>query len=107
STIAPIRKPSRIPFFTQALTRQPVGAVESGSAARTSPRFSASLNARNNAKCSWVYCAGGASNSCSICDGCMHSLGNQVQRREHAANPRLIFCARRNQRQPPHRLQQV
>ena len=34
SMTAPMRKPSRIPFFTQALTRQPVGEAASGSAAR-------------------------------------------------------------------------
>ena len=32
---SPIRNPSRMPFFTQAFTRQPVGEPASGSAART------------------------------------------------------------------------
>ena len=37
STMPPMRKPSRMPFFTQAFTRQPVGAERSGSAARMRP----------------------------------------------------------------------
>jgi hypothetical protein len=47
SMMTPIRKPSRIPFFTQALVRQPPCELVSGSAERTSPRFSASLNSQN------------------------------------------------------------
>src|ERR1700733_12423361 len=43
STTAPMRNPSRIPFFTQPFTRQPTGDAPSGSAARTEPSFSASL----------------------------------------------------------------
>ena len=54
STIAPMRKPSRTPFFTQALTRQPEGCAESGSAARIAPAFSASLKRWNSEKCSSV-----------------------------------------------------
>jgi hypothetical protein len=34
-----------MPFFTQAFTFHPLGDAESGSAARTCPEFSASLNA--------------------------------------------------------------
>src|SRR4051794_6059128 len=45
STTIDIRNPRRIPFFTQGLTRQPVRADESGSAARISPEFSFCLNA--------------------------------------------------------------
>ena len=30
STMPPMRKPSRMPFFTQAFTRQPVGATRIG-----------------------------------------------------------------------------
>ena len=43
-TMEPMRKPRRIPFFTQALVRQPVGEAGSGSAARIVPRFRDSLN---------------------------------------------------------------
>ena len=50
STTAPMRNPSRIPFFTHALTRQPVGEAASGSAARTSPRLTAALNSRKSRK---------------------------------------------------------
>src|SRR6266705_1940538 len=35
----PMRKPTRIPFLTQALTFQPVGEAASGSAARMLPSF--------------------------------------------------------------------
>src|SRR2546430_6948462 len=41
------RSPSRIPFFTQALTRQPDFVEASGSAARISPRLSAALKSRS------------------------------------------------------------
>ena len=37
STMPPMRKPSRMPFFTQAFTRQPVAMAASGSAARMRP----------------------------------------------------------------------
>src|SRR5579883_1494507 len=39
STMEPMRKPRRIPFLTQALTRQTVGEEGSGSAARMVPSF--------------------------------------------------------------------
>src|ERR1700733_10473023 len=106
STIEPMRKPSKIPFFTQPFTRHPVFAAGSGSAARTSPRFSASLNSPNRRKCSSLYCAGGSSNSRSICDGSMHSLG-ESQRSEHVAHPRQVFRLRRHQWQPPARSEQA
>ena len=50
STMAPMRNPSRMPFFTQPFTRQPPGDAASGSAARTVPAFSASLNSWNSAE---------------------------------------------------------
>ena len=53
-TTAPMRKPSRIPFFTQAFTRQPVCAEASGSAARICPAFRACLNRAKSSKCSSV-----------------------------------------------------
>src|SRR5450432_358962 len=99
STTSLIRKPSRIPFFTQAFTRQPVGEDASGSAARCSPRLSAPLNAANNAKCSVVYAVGGVSNSASIRDGSMSTL-DQIYTFQHCADARLIFRFGCNQRQP-------
>ena len=45
STTAPMRNPSRMPFFTQAFTRQPLCADASGSAARIAPAFSACFEA--------------------------------------------------------------
>src|SRR2546425_2590800 len=104
--MVPMRKPSRMPFLTQALARQPVLEDESGSAARISPRFSASLNSRKRRKCSSVYCAGGSSNSRSICDGNMRSLG-EPQRFENAADARTIFRLGWNERQPPHGFEQA
>jgi hypothetical protein len=44
STVTPMRKPIKMPFFTQAFTRHPVLVEGSGSAARISPAFSACLN---------------------------------------------------------------
>ena len=54
STIAPMRNPSRMPFFTQVFTRQPLRADASGSAERIAPSFSACLNRSKSAKCSSV-----------------------------------------------------
>src|ERR1700676_1901847 len=105
-TMTPNRKPSRIPFFTQALVRQPLCVLLSGSAARTCPRFSASLNSRNILKCSPVYSAGGLSNSSSICDGCMDSL-DQPQRCQNTANAFLIFRFGCYKRKPPYRIEQA
>src|SRR5208282_228022 len=51
STITPIRKPIKIPFFTQELTRHPVADDGSGSAARTTPEFKPSLNSWNRRRC--------------------------------------------------------
>src|SRR3982074_1439327 len=47
STIVPIRNPTRIPFFTQVLTRHPERADRSGSAARASPEFKEFLKSWN------------------------------------------------------------
>ena len=48
--MSPERKPSRMPCLTQALTRQPVGAAASGSAARTLPADSAARSRSNAAR---------------------------------------------------------
>src|SRR4051812_33598204 len=66
STTPPIRNPRRMPFFTQALTRQPVGEDESGSAARILPSLSAILNWPKTSKCCFVYCSGLLSKRSSI-----------------------------------------
>src|SRR5215831_12417796 len=77
SMLTPMRKPSRMPFFTQALTRQPVGLAASGSAARNSPRSIAARKLLKSARCSDVYAAGLLSKSCSIsvCMGHKKSAG--------------------------------
>src|SRR4051794_16572455 len=59
STIPPMRKPRRIPFFTQLFTRQPDGCDGSGSAARTAPEFRSRRNEEKTARCSSVYFEGG------------------------------------------------
>src|SRR5436853_6462008 len=52
STMPPIRKPRRIPFFTQLFTRQPDDCAESGSAARTAPVLRRYRNEEKMARCS-------------------------------------------------------
>src|SRR5262245_49569047 len=66
STIPPKRKPSRMPFFTQAFRRQPVGKAGSASAARIWPAFSAALNRAKSSKCCSVYFSGLLSKRLSI-----------------------------------------
>src|SRR5580692_4900795 len=87
STVAPIRKPSKMPFLTQAFTRQPVFADESGSAARISPEFKASLKHWKRSRCCCVYSAGFFSNSCSISAFSINLL-HQAERFEHTPNLR-------------------
>src|SRR5436190_14081623 len=80
STTAPMRKPRRMPFLTQPLTRQPLGVEGSGSAARILPAFSAFLKSWKRRKCSSTYAGGLYSNSFSIsaCNG--HSPASQQAR---------------------------
>src|SRR2546423_15197348 len=52
STTSPKRNPSRMPCFTQTLTRQPVGDDESGSAERTLPSESSSRSRRKTSRAS-------------------------------------------------------
>src|SRR6266850_1464008 len=52
STTSPKRNPSRMPCFTQTLTRQPVGDDASGSAERTVPSESSSRRRRNASRAS-------------------------------------------------------
>src|SRR5215813_1688203 len=66
--MVPMRNPSRMPFFTQGFTRQPVRERSSGSAARTVPLFRASLNCSKTMRCSSEYPSGGWSNSPSMRD---------------------------------------
>ena len=92
-----------MPFFTQAFTRQPVFADASGSAARISPAFSASLNCWNRLAM-LVACTAPdfRRTSCSI-SACSIDLLDQAQGFEHAANFREIFRLHRHQRQPANR----
>src|SRR5271156_70267 len=110
SVMAPMRKPRRMPFFTQPLTRQPDGDFSSGSAARTSPAFSASLNDWKSARCAGRYFSGGwskiCSMSCSICCCSMH-LPQESNGFEYAANFLQIFCFGSDERETPDRFEQA
>src|SRR5262249_30724252 len=114
SMITPMRKPSRIPFFTQAFTRHPVGADASGSAARASPEFSAARKRANRRRPSSEYASGARSNRVSICwasweasSAGMHApVGKHSTGAQHIFDLLLIGGAGRDQRQPPDRLQQ-
>src|SRR5277367_1014964 len=110
SVMAPMRKPRRMPFFTQALTRQPDGDFSSGSAARASPAFNASLNDWKSAKCAGRYFAGGwsksCSMSCSICCCGMH-LPQEADGFEYAADFFQVFDFGRHEREAPDRLEQA
>src|ERR1035441_3778558 len=70
STLMPMRKPTRMPFLTHALTRQPVAVAGSGSAARMRPAVSAMRKAAKTPLSSGVYSAGLLSKSRSI-SACM------------------------------------
>src|SRR5580704_8171706 len=106
SVMAPMRNPRRMPFFTQALTRQPDDDFSSGSAARTSPEFSASLKDWNSARCAGRYLAGGSSKSCSICC-CSMRLPHEADGFEYVADFFEIFGSWRHQRETPDRLEQA
>src|SRR4051812_31253229 len=111
----PMREPTRIPFFTQVLTRQPLACTEaSGSAARIVPAFKPSLNLPNSEKCSGVYCAGGLSNSGA--NACSRSIdanlvrprgGEQTDRFHYLLNLLLAGRKRGHHRQAIDRLQQT
>src|SRR5262249_8108589 len=53
-----MRKPSRMPILTQALTRQPVAVVGADSAARIVPEFSPAFNSSKASKYSGPYFSG-------------------------------------------------
>src|SRR5690349_1773899 len=106
ATTAPMRKPSRMPFLTQLFTRQPVGELASGSAARILPSFNPSLNFWKRRECSWVYRSGGLSKSDSICSGNM-PLSDEAQTFQHAADFLFVFGTRRTEWKPPDRLEQT
>src|SRR5580765_8566217 len=99
SMLTPMRNPSRMPFFTQALTRQPVGLAASGSAARNSPRSIAARKLSKSARWAAVYAAGLLSKSCSIsvCMGHTESAGF-----EHLFDFGLTGGGGRDERQAPH-----
>ena len=105
STIAPMRKPTRIPFFTQALVRHPVGCEASGSAERMRPAFSSSLNAREKRAVVVGVARGlGVKQRFDLFFELSAAVGNvdpfqNRERFEHGANLRKIFGARRHERQ--------
>ena len=104
SVMTPMRNPRRMPFFTQLLTRQPEGSFSSGSAARTSPAFSASLKDWKSAACAGRYFSGGwsksCSMSCSICSCSMH-LPQEASGFEHATDFLQTFCFGSYERETP------
>src|SRR5262249_41295923 len=104
STFAPMRNPSRMPFFTHALTFQPVELAGSGSAARISPRLRASRNLPKVARLPALYSAGLLSKSCSI-SVCM--MYQKAAGFEHLLDLRLAGGGRRDQRETPHRFEQA
>src|ERR1035437_7642657 len=58
SILTPMRNRSRMPFFTHGLTRQPVAAAGSGSAARMLPAVRAARNCVNSSRSAAVSAAG-------------------------------------------------
>ena len=58
STTSPKQKPTRMPCFTQTLTRQPVGEDGSGSAARTRPAASSARSRANVSRACVFRCVG-------------------------------------------------
>src|SRR5215471_3330005 len=103
STIAPMRKPRRMPFFTHSFTRQPVRAEAQGSAARTVPAFNLALKAVNNWKCSSVYVDGRLSKTRSI-SACNAHSSQHANGIEDLFNLRKVFFAGRAHRQAINRL---
>src|SRR5215510_1481625 len=106
--MVPMRNPSRIPFFTQGFTRQPVRERSSGSAERTAPLFSASLNCSKTMRCSSEYPSGGWSNSASMRDA--NGSGNggplsELQRFQYSLNALEILPFGSNHGQAPHRIE--
>src|ERR1700752_5090475 len=105
STMAPMRKPTRMPFFTHAFVRQPGECDASGSAERMRPELSSPLNERKSARSSSEYRVGFASNRASICfSSSSAAVGNvgpfeKSEGFQHGANLREIFRSRRHKRQ--------
>ena len=103
-----MRKPSRIPFFTQAFTRHPVFVDASGSAARISTRvqrlFEALEKIGNVRRCKLRVFRRIASRSQPACT---LRPASRPKRFEHLFDLRQIGCGfGGHNRQPPHRLQQ-
>src|ERR1041385_7005851 len=103
STFVPMRKPSRMPFFTHKFTRQPVGLAASGSAARTRPSLSAVWNVAKISKCAGVYSAGLVSKSSSM-SVCM--MNEEADGFENFLDLSEIRGRRRNHRQAVQRTQE-
>ncbi len=66
STIPPIRKPNKIPFFTHAFTRQPVAVELSGLGCTNCTRVQGFFDRANSSKCSSVQDADFWSKTASI-----------------------------------------
>src|ERR1019366_3890274 len=104
STLMPMRKPTRMPFLTQALTRQPVAVAASGSAARIRPSVSAMRKAAKTPLSSGVYSAGLLSKSRSI-SACM--VYQESRGFEHGLDFGQAGLAGRHHGKPPDGLQQA
>src|ERR1039458_4749768 len=104
STLMPIRKPTRMPFFTHALTRQPVADAGSGSAARILPSVSEMRKAAKMALSSGVYCAGLSSKSRSISACMVYQKSNGS---EHRLDLAQVGLAGRHHGEAPDGFQQA
>src|ERR1039457_2642722 len=104
SILMPMRKPTRMPFLTQALTRQPVAAAGSGSAARMRPAVSAMRKAAKTPLSSGVYSAGLLSKSRSI-SACM--VYHESRGFEHALDFGQVGLAGRHHGKAPDGLQEA
>src|ERR1039458_1089289 len=100
STLMPMRKPTRMPFLTQALTRQPVAVAGSGSAARLLPSAGAVRNAPKTPLSSGVSSAGLLSKSRSI-SACM--VYQETRGFEHGLDFGQAGLAGRDHGKPPDR----
>src|SRR6267378_5517483 len=98
SVSMPMRKPSRIPCFTQALTSQSPALVFS--AARISPRLSAALNSAKSVRSSGVYSFPARAQTVSSCSrSSMRGSFQEAELKQHFAHARTALILNRDQRQ--------
>ena len=94
STLLPMRNPTRIPRFTQALTLQPCGeALGSGSAALMLPVFRPALNSRNVSRSWCEYASGLRLNNALIRDSSIPPIvqvWRQSVRQRALGDPRML-----------------